>query len=120
MVKNWNKVKEFEYLGSIISADGSMELEISSRIGKAVGSLRGLNKIWKNKTISTKTKMKLYRANALSILLYGFETWQLKEADEDRLNAFDYKCSRKILKTDWRDHNKLLHFYFICLENVST
>ena len=96
-------VDNFTYLGSKISKEGDIMVELNTRIGKAIGALKKFNKIWKNKSISIKTKMKLYRANVVSVLIYGCETWQLTEHQEDKLNAFDYNCLRKIMKISWKD-----------------
>ena len=48
--------------------------------------------------------MKLYRANVISVLTYGCETWQLKLKEEQQIESFHYQCLRKILKIDWRKH----------------
>ena len=40
----------------------------------------------------------------MSTLTYGTETWQLTALQEDKIEAFDYRCLRKILNIDWRLH----------------
>jgi len=50
------------------------------------------------------TKMRLYNALVISVLLYGSETWTLRKADERRLEAFHMNCQRRILGIRW------LHF----------
>ena len=75
-------VPSFIYLGSIVSADGSIEAEITSRIGKAAGAMQRLsNALWKRRCISRQTKIRMYRALVSSVLLYGSETWNLTIRD---------------------------------------
>ena len=64
----------FTYLGSIISEEGDLEPELNQRISKASNVFRSQAKIWSNKGLSTKTKMKIYNSIVVSVLLYGAET----------------------------------------------
>ena len=43
----------------------------------------------------------------VSILLYGYETWTLLEDDERRIQAFEVKCLRKLLRISYREHNTI-------------
>ena len=97
-------VDHFKYLGAYCSADGTNMKELNCRIGKAAGAFKELNTIWKDRYISLPTKMQIYRACVLSTLLYGAECWTLKPTDEGRLDAFDMRCQRKILKIRWSQH----------------
>ena len=95
----------FTYLGSIISANGSIEAEITSRIGKAAGAMKRLsNALWKRRCISRQTKLRMYRALVSSVLLYGSETWNLTIRDYTRLNAFDMSCLRRLENVKWYQH----------------
>ena len=98
-------VPSFTYLGSIISADDSIEAEITSRIGKAAGAMKRLsNALWKRRCISRQTKLRMYRALVSSGLLYGSETWNLTIRDCNRLNAFDMSCLRRLENVKWYHH----------------
>ena len=69
-------VDSFKYLGSMISNDGSLDKEISSRISKASQTLGRLrNRLLNHHNVTLATKLKIYRAVVLSSLLYGCETW---------------------------------------------
>ena len=94
-------VEDFKYLGSIISADSNIEREISSRIGQAAYAFRKLNNIWKSTSIHTKTKLKIYKSNVRSILLYASETWRTNKKIESRLRGFEGRCLRRILHIWW-------------------
>jgi len=94
-------VSDFKYLGSIISADGNIEREISARIGQAAYAFRKLNNIWKSTFIHTKTKLKIYKSNVRSILLYASETWRTNKKIESKLRGFEGRCLRRILHIWW-------------------
>ena len=91
------QVKEFIYLGGTISEGGSITKDIQHGIGKALGAVQALHKIWRSKEITNSTKVELYEVLILSILLYGAETWTLKKVDANRLQTFEMMCLRKIL-----------------------
>ena len=60
--------------------------------------------VWKAKNIQMQTKVRVYEATILSILLYASETWEMTVRDRQRLDAFHHKCLRRILNISWRDH----------------
>ena len=59
-------VDDFTYLGSSINSQGSMDHEISCRIGKASAAFNQLNKIWTSKKFSLQTKLRFNNSNVLS------------------------------------------------------
>ena len=63
--------------------------------------MRNLNKIWNSGNISCKTKLRLFKSNVLSVLLYGSETWFLNKDLEYKLQVFVNKCLCRILKIFW-------------------
>ena len=65
------QVSNFTYLGAIISADGTIDKELASRIRKASGAFYQLGSIWHSRNIRTPTKVRIYKAAVLTILLYG-------------------------------------------------
>jgi len=62
--------------------------------------------------LSLQTKIRLYNALVISVLLYGSETWTLLEADERRLEAFHMNCQRRILGIRW--------FHFVTNASVTS
>ena len=90
--------EHFTYLGSTISNNLSLDLEINRRIGKAAGTLAKLDsRVWSNSQLSFKTKMKVYQACVLSTLLYGSEAWTTYAKQQKRLEVFHLRCLRRIL-----------------------
>ena len=97
-------VKDFCYLGSILSNDASLNKEILNRISKASASFGSLqNRVWKQHGISRKTKIKVYKACVLSNLLYGCETWTVYRRHIRQLETFHHRHLRSILGIKWQD-----------------
>ncbi|XP_037866981.1 uncharacterized protein LOC119628534 [Bombyx mori] len=94
-------VKTFVYLGSIISNRGGSETEIRRRIGMAKSAMSQLNKIWRDRNILKKTKVQIVETLVFLIFLYGAETWILKESDRRRIDAFEMWCWRRMLRIPW-------------------
>jgi hypothetical protein len=76
------EVQHFMYLGSYISADSNIEKEISTRIGLAAQAFDRLRNIWKSTSLQTKTKLRIYKSNVRSVLLYASETWRMNKKIE--------------------------------------
>ena len=76
------QVPEFKYLGSVVSEGGGCVAEIVPRIARAAGVFGQLHReVWASRTISTETKVKIYRVSVLSVLLYSAETWTVLERE---------------------------------------
>ena len=95
------EVKDFKYLGSFISSDSNIETEISSRIGQAAQAFKKLKNIWSSTSLTTRTKLNIYRSNVQSTLLYAAETWRTNKKLESRLRGFGGRCLRRILGIGW-------------------
>ena len=57
---------------------------------------------YKLSKVCRKTKITIFKTNVVAIVLYGCETWRMTKEDEYKLNVFQHKCSRKILKVYWQ------------------
>ena len=99
------QVSNFTYLGAIISADGTIDKEPSSRIQKASGAFYQLSRIWYSRNIKTPTKVRIYKAAVLTILSYGSEVWNTTQAQIKRFEVFHQRCLRRILKIRWNYSN---------------
>nr|XP_006822761.1 PREDICTED: uncharacterized protein LOC102806375 [Saccoglossus kowalevskii] len=97
-------VNEFVYLGATLTKSGGGMGDMENRISKRRNAFRQLNKIWNSDKIKRATKLKLYKSLVLSVLLYGSETWKMTKGDERKLNTFQTKCLRRIMKIKWQDH----------------
>ena len=75
--QNLEEVDSFKYLGTTLLKDGTSTKEIKIRIAVAMSTTSRLNTVWKSRDISFKTRLKLCRTLAVSILLYACESWYI-------------------------------------------
>ena len=68
--KELEDVYEFTYLGSKMTTNGDCELEVNTRIGKAKQAFALLRAIWRTRSLSLHTKIRIFKSNVLSVLLY--------------------------------------------------
>ena len=95
---------QFNYLGSILSANCSIDEEVNRRINKASASFgRICKQVVQNHNLRLATKVAVYRAVCLSTLLYGSETFTLYRKHIKILEAFHMQCIKKILGLTWQD-----------------
>ena len=98
------KVDNFTYLGSILSSSCSLSDEIHNRIRQATTAFGRLSdRVFLNRNLSLSTKVAVYSAVCLSILLYGGEVWTLYRVDVRSLEAFHIRCLQRILGITWKD-----------------
>ena len=96
-----NEVDKYTYLGAIISNQGGGGEDINSRIRKAMGSFMKLKQIWNSNKLTLHTKLRLFQALVMSVLFYGCETWKINDSDNKKLDTFQFKCLRRMLKVRW-------------------
>ncbi|XP_063408720.1 uncharacterized protein LOC134692200 [Mytilus trossulus] len=94
-------VDSFTYLGSVIDTNDNATSDIRNRIKKARTAYYKLRKIWTSNQYSRNTKMKIYKSNVISVLLYRAECWKISKRDGDRLNTFNTRNLRRIFKIFW-------------------
>jgi len=73
------------------------------RIGLASSVMGQLTSVWGQSRLSLCTKLRLYNALVVSVLLYGAETWTLTKSDKQNLESFQMSCLRRILGIRWFD-----------------
>ena len=94
-------VNTFTYLGGIVTSTGGCDEDINNRLGKAKVQFRRLKKIWSSSKFSIQTKVKLFNSLVVSVLTYGSETWKTTERDKKKLDTFQNRCLRQILRVRW-------------------
>ena len=94
-------VADFIFLGSKITADGDCSHEIKTRsfFGRKV--LTNLDSILKSRDITLSTKIHLVKAMVFPVLMYGCESWTIKKAERQRIDAFQLWCWRRLLGVPW-------------------
>ena len=99
-----NHVKEFTYLDSIIAIDGHIEAELQKRMSRGSMSFGRLReRLWNNHNVSIRVQGKIYRANTLSILLYGAEPWTVYRRHVKKMHTFMVRHLRSIMNIRWQD-----------------
>ena len=94
-------VGSFIYLGATHDKIGGIEADIKRRLSLARVAFASLHKIWKSPKYSTRTKLQIFNTSVIAVLLYSSEMWRTAAADEGKLDTFQRKCLRKILKIHW-------------------
>ena len=91
-------VESFTYLGCNIARDQKPDSEINTRLSKAAIAFNMLRHVmWSRKTVSIKSRLRVFRACVLPVLLYGSETWSITGQHERRIATFYMKCLRIII-----------------------
>ena len=99
--KDIEEVQEFVHLGSKITTDENSEMDVLHRLSKARGTFVVLRNIWRSSRIGTKTKLKIFKSNVLGVLLYGAESWKVSQSVCHKIDVFQTRCLRRILKIFW-------------------
>ncbi|KAI8480549.1 hypothetical protein Bbelb_417290 [Branchiostoma belcheri] len=95
------EVYDFRYLGSMMA---SSKTDLARRKALAWTAFWKLQKIWRNPTFPTATKIKLFNVTCVSVFLYGCKTWVLTRDMEDKINSFATSCLRIMLNIKRIDH----------------
>jgi hypothetical protein len=91
-------VAHFKYLGTFISFDLTDNYDIDHRISKASQQMGQLKCFWDNPYTDLRTKHQIFLAIPANLLLWGCETWALRQSHINKLNAFWHRNIRRILK----------------------
>ena len=81
-------VADFIFWGSKITADGDCSYEIKRRLPVGRKVLTNLDSILKSRGITLSTKAHLVKAIVFPVVMYGCESWTIKKADHQRIDAF--------------------------------
>ena len=91
---------DFIFLGSKITVDGDCSHEIR-RCLLLRKAMTNLNSILKGRDISLPTKFRLVKAMSFPIVMYGCESWTIKKAECQRIDAFELWYWRRLLRVPW-------------------
>ena len=93
-------VSDFILGGSKITADGDCSHEIKKTLTPWKESY-DLNSILKSRDITLPTKVRLVKAMLIPVVMHGCESWTIKKAKCQRINAFELWCWRRLLRVPW-------------------
>ena len=94
-------VEDFIFWGSKITADGDCSRKIKRRflLGRKV--MTNLDRIFKSRDITLPTKVHLVKAMVFPVVMYERESWTIKKAEHQRIDAFELRCWRRLLRVPW-------------------
>ena len=95
------RVADFISGGSKISADGDCSYEIKRRLFLGRKVVTNLDSILKSRDITLPTKVRLVKAMIFPVVMYGCESWTIKKAEHQRIDAFELWCYRRLLRVPW-------------------
>jgi len=96
--------EEFKYLGQCISSDGKCEKEIRKRIAIAKSSFNNMKDVLASRKIRLNTRKRVLNCYVMSTFLYSAETWTLSKESENRIEAFEMWCYRRMMRISYKDH----------------
>ena len=94
-------VSDFIFWGSKITADGDCSHEIKRHLLLERKTMTNLDSIFKRRDITLSTKVSLVKPMAFPVVMYGCESWTIKKAEYQRMDAFELWCWRRLLRAPW-------------------
>ena len=94
-------VSDFIFLGSKITVDGDCSHEIKRCLLLGRKVMTNLDSILKNRDITLPTKVCLVKAMVFPVVMYGCESWTVKKAECQKIDAFELWCWRRLLRVLW-------------------
>ena len=94
-------VTDFIFLGSKITADGDFSHEIKGHLLLGRKAMANLDSILKSRDIILPTKVCLVKAVFFPVVMYRCESWTIKKAEHQRIDAFKLWCWRRLLRVPW-------------------
>ena len=89
------------FLGSKITADGDCSHEIKRRLLLGRKVMTNLDTILKSRDITLPTKVCLVKSMVFPVVMYGCESWTVKKAERQRIDAFELWCWRRLFRVPW-------------------
>ena len=94
-------VTNFIFLGSKITADGDCSHKIKRCLLLGRKAMTNLDSILKSRDITLLTKLHLVKAMVFPVVMYGCDSWTIKKAEHQRIDAFELWHWRRLLKVSW-------------------
>ena len=91
-------VRDFILGGSKITADGDSSHEIKRCLLLRRKAMTNLDSTLKSRHITLPTKVHIVKATVFPVVMYGCESWTIKKAEHQRIDAFELWCWRRLLR----------------------
>ena len=92
---------EFIFLGSKITADGDCSHDVKRRLLLGRKGMTNLDSVFKSRDITLLTKVHPVKAMVFPGVMYGYESWTVKKAERQRIDAFELWCWKRLLRVPW-------------------
>ena len=102
MGKQW-KLTDFIFLGSKITAGGDCSHEIKRCLLLGRKVMTNLDSIIKSRDITLLSKVCLVKVVVFLVVMHGCESWNIKKAERQRIDAFELWCWRRLLRVPWTE-----------------
>ena len=101
MGKQWKQCQIFILGDPKITADGDCSHEIKRPLLLGRKVMTNLDSMLKSRDITLPTKLRLVKAMVFPVVMYGCESWTVKKAERQRIDAFELWCWRRLLRVPW-------------------
>ena len=91
-------VTDFIFFGSKITADCGCSHEIKRHLLLGIKAMTNLDSILKSRDINLSTQVRLVKAMVFPVVMYGYESWTIKKAERQRIDAFELWCWERLLR----------------------
>ena len=101
MGNKWQSIRNnvrLYFEGSKITVDGDCSHEIKRCLLLGRKVMTNLHSIFKSRDITLPTKIHLIKAMVFPVVMYGCESWTVKKAERQRIDAFELWCWRRLLR----------------------
>ena len=105
-ITSWHRetmgtVRDLIFLGSRITADGNCSHEIKRCFFLGRKAMTNLYRVLKSRDITLLTKVRIVKATVFPVVVYESESWTVKKAERQRIDAFELWCWRRLLRVHW-------------------
>ena len=95
------RATDFISWGSKITVDGDYSCEIKRHLLLGREITTNLDSILKSSDVTLPTEVSLVKAMVFPVVIYGCESWTIKKAERQRIDAFELWCWRRLLRVPW-------------------
>ena len=89
------------FLGSKITVDDDSSNEIRRQLLLGRKAMTNLDSVLKSRNITLPTKVHIVKAMVFSVVKYSCESWTMKKAENQRIEAFELWCCRRLMRVPW-------------------
>ena len=101
-------VTDFLFLGSKITVDLDCSHEIKRHLLLESKAMTNLDSVFKSRDITLLTKVQIVKAMIFPVVMYRCESWTIKKAEHQRIDAFELWCWRRLMRVPWTANQSIL------------